>query len=35
MTLPIPWLLGGLLAAAVAQAFATGAALRDDVDGLV
>ena len=34
-TLPVPWLLAGLLTAAVAQAFVTGAALRDDVDGLV
>ena len=35
MTLPLPWLLGGLLTAAVAQAFAAGAALRDDVEGLI
>lgn len=34
-TLPVPWLLAGLLTAAVAQAFVTGASLRDDVEGLV
>lgn len=34
-TLPVPWVVGGLLVAAVAEAFATGTRLRSDVDGLV
>lgn len=33
--LPLPWLLAGLVVAATAQAFVAGAALRDEVEGLV
>lgn len=35
ITLPLAWMLAGLLVAAVAQAFVTGGALRDEVEGLV
>lgn len=35
ISVPITWLLAGLATAAVAQAFADGASLRDDVDGLI